>query len=210
MADIKSYRPATKSIGAGQVLQKPYTFEKARLVTREMADSLTLELVSKRLVTDQIVLTVGYDIINLVDPEKRSAYMGVISNDSYGRQVPKSSRGTTNFDSKTSSNKTILEGVTKLFDKIVDRDLLIRRINLSVNRVEDEKSFKYEQLDLFTANTNEGIKHKEEELLKEKKMQSTMLEIKKKYGKNAILKGMNLDEGATAAERNRLIGGHKA
>ena len=154
IADIKAYKPSSNSIGSGQVLQSPYTFEKARLIAREMIDLLVLDLVDKHLVTDQIVLTVGYDRENLTDPNIKKLYKGVITTDSYGRAVPKSAHGTTNLDRQTSSTRLILDAVTELFNRIVDKNLLIRRINISVNRVVDEatvqKTEKFEQLDFFT------------------------------------------------------------
>lgn len=216
MADIKGYKPSTNSIGSGQVLQSAYTFDKAKLVVREMTDLLVLDLVDKRLVTDQIVLTVGYDIENLSNSKIKKLYHGTITTDNYGRAVPKSAHGTTNLGRKTSSTKLIMDAVTELFERIVDKNLLVRRINIAANHVVDEADIqekdKYEQLDFFTDyNTVNGKKEEEEgELAREKKIQKAMLQIKKKYGKNAVLKGMNLEEGATTIGRNKQIGGHKA
>ncbi len=216
IADIKAYQPSTNSIGSGQVLQSPYTFEQAKLVVREMADLLVLDLVDKRLVTDQLVLTVGYDIENLKNPEIKKSYRGAVTTDPYGRSVPKPAHGTVNLGRQTSSTKLILAAVTSLYERIVHKDLLIRRINITANRVVDEarvpKAEEFEQLSLFTDYAAEQAKRKEEEakLAREKKVQKTVLQIKKKYGKNAILKGMNLQKGATALDRNRQIGGHKA
>jgi DNA polymerase V len=215
IADIKAYKPKSNSIGSGQVLQHPYTFEKAKLIAREMTDLLVLDLVDKSLVTDQIVLTVGYDRENLTDPKIKKLYRGAITTDTYGRSVPKSAHGTTNLGRQTSSTKLILDAVTDLFDRIVDKNLLIRRINISVNRIVDEstvqKTEKFEQLDFFT--DYEALQDKkaeeEAEFAREKKIQKTVLDIKKKHGKNAILKGMNLEEGATTTDRNKQIGGHK-
>ncbi|HZJ77825.1 MAG TPA: DNA methylase, partial [Clostridia bacterium] len=215
IADIKAYKPKSNSIGSGQVLQSPYTFEKAKLIAREMTDLLVLDLVDKSLVTDQLVLTVGYDRENLTNPKIKKQYQGAISTDTYGRSVPKSAHGTTNLGRQTSSTKLILDTVTDLFHRIVDKNLLIRRINISVNRVVDEstvqKTEKFEQLDFFTDYEAAQVKKAEEEaeLAREKKIQKTVLDIKKKHGKNAILKGMNLEEGATTTDRNRQIGGHK-
>lgn len=216
IADIKAYKPESKSVGAGQVLQCPYTFEKARLVVHEMADSLALDLVSKRLVTDQVVLTVGYDVDNLKDPEHRNKYHGEIKTDRYGREIPKHAHGTGNMKQYTSSSHLIIQAVLDLYDRIMDRDLLVRRINLVATHVipesEARQETQYEQLSLFTdysAQEDEDEKEKKD-LEKERKMQEAMLEIKKKFGKNAILKGMNLQDGATAKERNSQIGGHKA
>ncbi len=216
MTDIKCYKPQTKSIGSGQVLSCPYTFEKARLVVKEMADTLSLDLVEKGLVTDQIVLTVGYDIENLLDPVKKSMFQGEIKTDHYGRQIPKHAHGTESMKEYTSSTREIMKVICDLYDRIVDRNLLIRRINISVNHVKQESDIDrkeaFEQLDLFTDYEALQKQKEEEEQIrqKEKKVQLAMLSIKRKYGKNAVLKGMNFEEGATAKERNRQIGGHKA
>lgn len=214
---IKAYRPSTNSLGSGQVLHCPYEADKAKLVLREMADVLTLDLVDKGLVTDQIVVTVGYDIENLTDPERRAKYHGDIVKDGYGRQIPKHSHGTINLDGHTSSTKKIMCAVSELFDRITDKNLLIRRLNVTANHVIAEsaapkKNDGYEQLDLFTdyAALQAEKEQERRELEREKKMQQAMLTIKKKFGKNAILKGMNLEEGATAKDRNAQIGGHKA
>ena len=216
IADIKAYKPSTNSIGSGQVLHCAYTFDKAKLIVREMTDLLVLDLVDKRLVTDQLVLTVGYDIDNLTNPEIKKSYHGAITTDHYGRAVPKSAHGSLNLGRQTSSTKLILDTVTALFERIVDKNLLIRRVNITANHVVDEatvqKTDSFEQLDLFTDYTAAQAKKEDEEaeLSREKKMQQAMLEIKKKHGKNAILKGMNLEEGSTTVDRNRQIGGHKA
>ena len=210
--DIRAYKPETNSLGSGQVLQQPYTFEKARLVVREMTELLVLDLVEKRLVTDQVVLTVGYDVENVT---KRD-YHGEVTTDRYGRKIPKHAHGTENLLSPTSSTKRIVEAVMRLFDRIVDKKLLIRRLNITVCRVVDEETVKNApasvQLTLFDdpAEVERKQREEEEELKRERKMQETMLEIKRKFGKNAILKGMNLEEGATAKERNAQIGGHRA
>ncbi|NLB32365.1 MAG: DNA methylase, partial [Tissierellia bacterium] len=215
IAEIKAYKPSTNSIGSGQVLHCAYTFDKAKLIVREMTDLLVLDLVDKRLVTDQLVLMVGYDIENLTNPEKKKSYKGAVTVDHYGRSVPKSARGTINIDRQTSSTILIMDAVTELFDRIVDKNLLIRRVNVTANHVVDEstvqKTNNFEQLDLFTDYDDMKKKKEEEEaeLTREKKMQKTILEIKKKFGKNAIIKGMNLEEGATTLERNKQIGGHK-
>lgn len=216
MADIKAYKPETNSISSGQVLQTPYEFDKAKLVMREMTDMLVLDLVDKGLVTDQMVLTVGYDTLNLTDPVRRKAYKGEITIDGYGRQVPKHAHGTANLPRQTSSTQMIIDAVMELFDKIVDKKLLVRRMNIVAARVVSETSVKpkasYEQLDLFTDYEKLEKERAQEEagLAKERKVQRALLDIKKKYGKNAILKGMNLEEGATARDRNGQIGGHKA
>ncbi len=216
IAEIKAYKPSTNSISSGQVLHCPYSFEKAKLITREMADMLALDLVDKGLVTDQIVLTIGFDIENLRDPSIRGQYHGAVTTDHYGREVPKHAHGTGNLGRYTSSTKRIMEAVTALFDSIVDKNLLIRRINVTANHVIEEaaisKEPEAEQLDLFTDYAKEEARRKAEEteLERERTMQLAMLTIKKRYGKNAILKGMNFEEGATAKDRNSQIGGHKA
>ena len=216
IAEVKAYEPENNSISSGQVLQCPYSADKARLVLREMADLLVLDLVDKGLVTDQIVITVGYDIDNLKDPEIRRKYKGEVTTDYYGRSVPKHAHGTANLKGFTSSTKEVLVAVEELYDRIVNYDLLIRRLNIVANHVIEESSVprksEYEQMSLFTDYDvrKEQEERQQAELVREKKIQHAMLDIKKKYGKNAILKGMNLEEGATARERNSQIGGHKA
>ena len=216
MADIKAYKPETNSVGSGQVLHCAYPFEKARLIVREMADQLSLDLVDRGLITDQMVLTVGYDIENLTDPKRQSAYRGEVKTDMYGRKIPKHAHGTANLKEFTSSTVQITETVMALYDRIVDGKLLVRRINLVANHVVPETSVveteSYEQFDLFTDYEAERKKREEEKtiLSREKQMRRAGLEIKKKFGKNAILKGMNLEEGATTVDRNNQIGGHKA
>ena len=215
IADVKAYKPSTNSIGSGQVLMSPYTFDKAKMVVREMTDILALDLVDKGLVTDQLVLTVGYDIENLTDPARRKSYHGPITTDHYGRQIPKHAHGTTNLKKSTSSAKLIVDAVSKLYDRIVDQNLLVRRVNIVANHVVDEasvpKAVTVEQLDLFTDyEAVQAQQAKEDaELEREKKMQHAILKVKKKFGKNAILKGINFEEGATAKNRNEQIGGHK-
>ena len=213
---IKAYRPSSNSMSSGQVLQCPYDFEKGKLIVREMTDLLVLDLVEKRLITDQIVLTIGYDIDNLSDISISKKYKGEITTDRYGRKTPKHAHGTANLKSATSSTKLITDAVVELYDKIVDPGLLIRRVTVTANHLVDEASavnnITYEQLDLFT--DYEALQRKQEKekaaLEKERKLQMAMLDVKKKYGKNAILKGMNFQEGATTIERNKQIGGHKA
>ena len=216
IADIKAYRPESSSIGAGQVLQCPYSFDKARLVVQEMTDQLALDLVDKGLVSQKIELTVGYDIENLRLPELRKKYQGEIKTDRYGRSIPKHAHGTANLQQYTSSAKQMIQSVLELYDRIINPNLLIRRISIAaihvVNETDVEREPSFEQMDLFTdyAALKEKQEKEREALDREKKMQKAMLQIKKKYGKNAILKGMNLLDGATARERNRQIGGHKA
>ena len=208
IADIKAYRPRSGSVGAGQVLQCPYSFDKAKLVALEMAQGLALELVGKGLVTDQIVMTVGYDVEN-------RDYTGEMVTDRYGRRMPKHAHGTQNLERFTSSEKRISQAVTELFGRIVDKKLLVRRLYLTATHVAAEGTQKREgaqQMDLFTdyAAQEAQRQEEEEELEREKRRQQAVLAIKGKYGKNAILKGVNFEEGATAKERNETIGGHKA
>lgn len=213
---VKAYRPETNSFSSGQVLQNPYDWEKARVVVQEMADAMALKLVAKRLVTDQLVLSVGYDVESLTRPEIQAKYHGELTTDHYGRVVPKHAHGTGSLPKGTSSSRIITRAVTELYDRIVNKDLLIRRLNLTVNHVVDEAALnqrgKPEQLDLFT--DYEALlrqRQKEQEALaKERRLQEARLAIRKRYGKNAILKGLNFAEGATAKERNQQIGGHKA
>jgi len=212
IAEIKAYKSSTKSLGSGQVLQSPYSFDKAKLIVREMAELLVLELVEKELLTDQMVLTIGYDIENLTDTNRRQAYLGAITTDRYGRSIPKQAHGSINLGRHTSSTKLIVKAVMELFDRIVDEKLLVRRVSLVANHVVDDAAAREagspEQLDLFT--DYESKKQEEAKLEREKRMQKATLAIRKKYGKNAILKGTNLEEGATTIDRNRQIGGHKA
>lgn len=218
IALIKQYKPETNCLSSGQVLQCPYDYDKAELIVKEMTDLLVLDLVEKKLVTDQMVLTIGYDIENLTDPKTCGNYRGEVTVDHYGRKVPKHAHGTANLDTPTSSTKQIIEAVTALYERIVDKKLLIRRINVTANHLTDESEAReklqdsYVQMDLFTDyHALEDKKQKEEaDLKKERAIQEAILSVKKKYGKNAILKGMNLEEGATTMERNHQIGGHKA
>ena len=215
IAEIKSYKPTTNSLGAGQVLHCAYTNQKARLITREMADQLVLDLVDKGLVTDQLVLTVGYDIENLTDPEISRHYMGAVVTDHYGRQVPRHAHGTVNLPLYNSSTAIITEAMVDLFDRITDPMLLVRRINVAACRVLPEHlavtNTDFTQLDLFSDPEEDRRREAQEaELKREKRRQKAVLTIKKKFGKNAIVKGMNLEEGATAMDRNGQIGGHKA
>lgn len=213
--DVKSYKPDSRSISSGQVLHCAYNYKKSRLIIKEMADLLSLDLVSKNLVTDQLILTIGYDIDNLINDEIKSKYKGEITTDRYGRSTPKHSHGTINLDHKTSSSKIIIENMLVLFDRIANKDLLIKRINMVVANVIDASLAgtkpKYEQIDLFTdyasleeKRNRENVSEKEEN-----KLQHVLIDIKNKYGKNAILKGMNLEEGGTTIDRNNQIGGHR-
>lgn len=215
--EIKAYQPQSNSISSGQVLKSPHEFKDARLIAWEMADSMSLDLVEKKAVTDQLVFTIGYDRKNLSDPDRKKNYHGQITKDSYGRPVPKHAHGTINLETHTSSTKLITKAAMELFDRIVDRNLLIRRITLAANHVLDERDIKKEkpvpeQLSLFInyEELERQEKEKEAELAKERKIQDALVNIKKRYGKNAVLKGPNLQEGATTKERNAQIGGHKA
>lgn len=219
IADIKKYRPSSNSVGSGQVLHDPYTFKNARIVAWEMVELLSLDLVSKRIVTNQIKLTVDYDAENLKRAEIVKEFKGDIEVDSYGRKKPKYAHGTYNLEEYTSSTHILCNGIVKLFDRVVNPKLLIRKIyvtfcNVIPENIGEQKNNKSEQLNLFT-NYMEVKKEKEEEektrfLKKERKVQETILNIKDKFGKNAILKGKNLVDGATAKDKNNQIGGHKA
>ncbi len=255
LAEVKSYRPQRKSLVSGQVLQNAYTYEKTRIVVREMMELLALDLVDKGLLTNQIVLTVGYDIENLSDPERRKAYKGEITVDGYGREIPKHAHGTGNLPFSTASTKLTTDCVLEVFDRVVDESLLTRRISITVNNLVLESEYKREsevasaepkQISMFDmlaggddsqaperVSSKEATVYSEQDkpnstmvaesilgstgndndedaLDKEKQVQEAMLKIKKRFGKNAILKGTNLQEGATAKERNAQIGGHKA
>ena len=215
ISDIKAYRPESNSLGSGQVLQHPYSFEKAKLIVREMIDLLVLELVEKGLVTDQIVLTVGYDAENLSAEGRDGAYEGEVRVDFYGRKIPKHAHGTANLGQYSSSTKKITVETVALFERIVNPKLTVRRINVTANHVISEEQAKNlpqenEQISFFVDYEAEERKRNEEKLSqeREKQMQRAVIEIKKKYGKNAILKGMSFEEKATAKIRNTLIGGH--
>ncbi|MBO4808887.1 MAG: DNA methylase [Lachnospiraceae bacterium] len=216
ISDIKSYKPENNSLSTGQVLSEPYEFDKAKLIIKEMTELLVLDLVEKGVVTDQMVLNIGYDIENLTDPKRYAAYKGEVVLDHYKRPVPKPAHGSINLKMPTSSTRLIMEAVTELFDRIVDPNLTVRRMNVVANHVVREGKAKpkeeFEQLDLFTDySALEKERDKErEELEREKRVQQAVITIKNKYGKNAILKGMNLCDGATSIDRNKQIGGHKA
>ncbi len=220
MKDIKDFRPSTNSVSIGQVLKEPYDYEKTRLIIKEMTDLLVLDLVKKGIVTDQIGLNIGFDTENLKDSERMKKYKGEVVYDHYGRPVPKNVHGSINLPEYTSSTTVIMEYMLKLYDSIADKDLLTRRMNVVANRVIperraeklEESEHTYEQMDLFRDYEKEE-KEREERKAKqkrEKNVQKAVLEIKEKFGKNAVVKGMNLEEGGTTLERNRQIGGHKA
>lgn len=212
IAEIKAYRPESSSISSGQVLTRPYTFAETRIIVQEMTEQLALELVSRGLFTDQLVLQVGYDVENLRDAKRRSAYEGEIVTDRYGRQIPKHARGTVNLERQTSSTRWMTEKILELFDRILDPELLTRRLTIAamhlVPEEEAESNAPARQLTLFDDSEELAAKEREEE--KERKMQKAVLEIKERYGANALLRGTNFREGATARERNKTIGGHKA
>ena len=216
IADVKAYQPQSKSIGSGQVLHCPYPFEKARLVVREMTELLALDLVDKKMLTNQLILTVGYDIENLTDSAISRQYQGAVTVDHYGRKIPKHAHGTANLEQFTSSGKQMIAAVTKLYDRIVNPRLLVRRISITANHVMPQEMVKgeasYTQIEMFV--DDQKLQREEEqaaeELQKERNIQEAMLRIKKQFGKNAVLKGINLEEGATTITRNGQIGGHKA
>lgn len=213
--EIKAYKPAAKSLCTGQVLQEPYAYTKGKLIVREMTDLLVLDLVEKKLVTNQIVLTVGYDIANLQEGTLGRSYNGPMHRDHYGRLVPEHAHGTCNLPTPTSSTAFILEAVMQLYEKIVHKDLLIRRINITAHNLEPlsvVNTTKPKQLNLFADLADAAILPQAQEVdrEKEKKRQWAIVKLKKRFGKNAILRGMNLEEGAMTKERNQQIGGHKA
>lgn len=212
--DIKGYKPQSKSLSSGQVLKEPYDFEKSKLIVREMTELLVLDLVDKRLLTDQIVLTIGYDIANITD--KNINYKGEIKTDVYGRKIPKHAHGSENIGRFTSSTKLIVDAAVKLFERIADKELLIRRMYVVANHILDEEAYKRteqsEQLDLFTDYEAYNARKEKEELFlkRERSLQLAALKLHKRFGKNSLLKGMNLKKGATSIERNGQIGGHRA
>lgn len=207
IADVKGYRPENTSVSSGQVLSCPYDFEKAKIVVREMVELLSLDLVDEGIVTDQIVLTIGYDVDNI-----KNGYVGEITTDHYGRRVPKQAHGTGNIGQHTSSTKLMAQTTMELFDRIVDKNLLVRRMYVVANHIIDEHTMQQnrqiEQLDLFTDYSER--EKQEQKLAREKQLQKAVISIQKRFGKNAILKGINFSEGATTRERNEQVGGHKA
>lgn len=210
IADIKAYRPVSSSLSTGQVLQEPYGFEKGRLIVREMADELSLKLTEKGLVTDRIVLTVGYDVENLADPERLKSYADEIKTDYYGRSVPKSAHGTTGLGRYTSSASVIVRAAAELYDRLVLRGFTVRRMYVVAGRVVSERGVEPESVQLSLFSGAERLEREERSLCREHEMQLAMLKIKRRYGKNAILRGMNLEEGATTVSRNGQVGGHRA
>ena len=214
IADTRLYKPQNNSISSGQVLQRPYSYDEGAIIVREMTDLLTLDLVKKGLVTDQMVLTIGYEHIS--DPKELEAYSGEIGQDRYGRYIPKHAHGTANLGRQTASTRLITDAVMQLYERIIDPSLFIRRVCIAACRVvpEEDAAVKdsYEQLDLFTdyEETEKMRRNEEEMLTKEKALQKATIDIKNKFGKNAILKGTNFLEGAMTIERNKQVGGHKA
>ena len=212
LADIKAYRPASTSLSSGQVLQCPYDTQKARLIVREMTDLLVLDLAEQRLLTDQLVLTVGYDRENLADPRRKAAYRGPVVKDHYGRAIPKHAHGTANLREKTHSTRQILDAMLELYDRIIEPGLLVRRITICacklVTEAEWQSGLVCQQLDLFTDPDTQAKENAARD--REQRRQEAELAIKRKFGKNAILRGMNLKEGAMTISRNQQIGGHKA
>ena len=210
--EVKEYKPEVKSLSSGQVLHCPYDFEKSRIIVKEMAELLSLEMVEKHYITDQLVLDVIYDIDNLTDENYSKYYNGEITIDRYGRKVPKPAHGTYRLENKTSSSKLISEGFVNLYNNIVNHRLLIRKINICAGNLSNEYEYKeekknqFEQINLFT--DYKQNKKEEEKEVKEHQIQETIINIKRKYGKNAILKGIDLEEGATTIDRNKQIGGH--
>ena len=216
IAMVKAYRPESNSLSSGQVLQSPYDWARARIVIQEMADAAALNLVAKRLTADQVVLTVGYDRESLTRPEIRDRYRGEVTVDYYGRMVPKHAQGTETLEQPTSSSRLITKATLAIYDRVVNRDLLVRRLNLALNHVRDEALTaihrEAEQLDLFTDYEALERERRQEadRLARERRIQEAQIEIKRRFGKNAILKGLSFEEGATARERNAQIGGHRA
>ena len=208
--DVKAYRPQTHSLCSGQVLHRPYSTDQAALIVREMADALALDLVDKSLVTDLLTLTIGYDT------QSAAHYAGTVTIDRYGRKTPKHAHGTTHTPRQTSASSLITQAVMELYARIVDPKLLVRRITLTAERLQNEqdaqRQTQYEQLDLFTDYTQKDAEDAQisTTLQKEHRAQQAILAIRKKYGNNAILKGMSFKEGATAIDRNGQIGGHRA
>ncbi len=203
IADIKAFTPETRSISQGQVLTRPYGFEKAKLIVREMTELLVLELVEKKLVTDQIVLTIGYDIENKL-------YKGEMETDRYGRRVPKQAHGSVNIGKHTSSAKTILKKTMELFDRIVNPDLMVRRMYVVANHTLPENSIAQQETQISFYDDIEKLKAEEQREKKERDLQETVISLRNRFGKNSVIKGMNLQDGATTIERNQQIGGHKA
>ena len=218
IADCKAYTPESKSLSSGQVLSRPYSFEEGRIVVQEMADGLAMDLVRKGLMTDQVVLDVAYDVSNLRDPKIAAAYNGTVKEDWYGRQAPQRVHGSHYLGRYLSASGRIIEAVCEIYDRLVDRNLYVRRFNVVVCRLltvqeaqEKEDNAPPEQMSLFRdyAAENKAKQAEDAELEKERKMQEALLQIRDRYGKNSVVKGLNLRDGATAIERNNQVGGHR-
>lgn len=216
MAEVKAYRPETNSLSSGQVLSRPYTVREAEVVVKEMAETLALDILSKRLMTRQLVMSMGYDVASLADPEVRAAYHGEVKADRYGREVPKHAHGTENLEHLTSSARRITTAALTLFRRIVNPQLLVRRLTITATHVVREQSQasspQLQQLDLFC--DYEALQRKQQQqrdrLAKERRLMEATLALKQRYGKNSLLRGTNYAEGATQRQRNGQIGGHKA
>ena len=212
---VKSYKPTTKSLSLGQVLFSPYNTEKAKLIVKEMTELIVLDMVSKHYMTNLITLSIGYDVENLTNERTRRSYKGKVVMDHYGRYIPCPSHGSKRFEKRTSSTKTIMKSMLELFDEIINPLLTVRRINISVNNLKNENDCKneviYKQFDLFSDTLEiDNTKLKENnDVLSEHKLQNTVIDLKNKFGKNAILKAIDLEEGATTIIRNQIVGGHK-
>ena len=210
IAAIKAYRPKGSSLSVGQVLHRPYSFADTRLIVREMADSLVLDLVEKGLATDQLVLSVGYDIENLKSPEARSSFSGAVSRDWYGRSVPEGVHGSQNLGGYTASTRTVTEAAVKLFERIADPSLTVRRLYVVANHVREEAKLAEQPVQLSLFEDPEAQAEQAAREAKERRQQEAILAIRKRFGKNAVVKAMNLQEAGTAMDRNQQVGGHKA
>lgn len=217
VADIRAYRPERKSVGEGQVLSEPYPYDRMRIIVREMAENIALRLFENGLVTDRLVLTIGYDAENLTKDGGKAAYTGPVETDRYGRRVPKSGRGTEPLGRYTNSQKKIAAGAMKLLEQVADKRLTVRRLSITAASVLPETEAPEEelvpvQMDFFTdyEAIGKAKEAEEEELEKERRLQRARIRMREKYGKNAILKGSDYEEGATQRERNGRLGGHKA
>ncbi len=213
--DIKKYKPENNSYSSGQVLSRPYTFDEARIIMHEMADAMAIDLSKKHMLTDQMVITVNYDIESLKYPNDKESYKGELQKDYYGRTVPKHAHGSINLGEFTALSSKLIEAVLELYDMVVDKSLLVRRMNIVANHIipeGDVKTDEFEQLDIFSFDKSsiEEKQREEDKKKKELRLQQAVLSIKNRYGKNAILKGTNFQEGATMRERNKEIGGHRA
>lgn len=201
MQDIKAYKPETNSIGSGQVLHCAYPADKAKIVVREMTENLSLELIRKKILTDHIILTIGYDKDNI-------GYDGPVKEDMYGRKIPKHAHGTQRMEEHTNSQTALTAAMMNLYDRIVNKKLSIRRLTITFGNIIPEEKKVFHQMNIFELGI--GDVQKKEVSEKEKKLQEAILKIQDRYGKNSILKAANLQEGSTVRERNEQIGGHHA